>query len=56
MKTDNFTIGLVQTSAGVALCLREPVSHVRLNGLRFTSEEGPSLVIGGRKHSVEDVF
>ena len=56
MKTDNLTLGLVQTSAGVMLCLREPVSHVRLHGLRFTCEEGPSLVIGGRKMPVEDVY
>ena len=56
MKTDILPAGLVQTSEGVALCLRAPVSSVRLHGLRFSSEEGPSVVVGGRKQPVMGIY
>ncbi|VVB57706.1 Uncharacterised protein [uncultured archaeon] len=56
MKKDLLSFGLVQTSAGVELCLCEPVSSVRLQGVRFSSAEGPSVVIGGRKQPVEDIY
>ena len=49
-------MGLKQTAQGVALLLRPGAGLVRLHGLSFLAREGPSVVIGRRKHAVEGVY
>ncbi len=48
--------GLKQAEQGVALLLRPHERQVRLHGLRFAANEGPSVVLGGRKRAVEGVY
>ena len=49
-------VRLSQSSKGMELLFFTALPRVKMHGLNFSARETPSVVIGGRKQPVEDVY